>query len=492
MDLVEKRLTQAGTRAGPFAHHWLLLAVLLPLDMLAIAASFALAYLLRFHNPLWLYYGPVDPSFYLRMGLAMLPTWMAIFALHHLYDPEELLGGTREYVNVTGATTIGVVAILAYDFLARGESPNISRGWLLLVWILAIAVIGGARFALRRVFYALRQHGHLLVPAIVVGANAEGQAIARQIQSAPAASGMRVVGLVDDDPPGEPTATAELPLLGSIADLPRLIQQHGVRELVVAGTALPREQLLDLYRQFTQHGDGLTLRLSSGLFEILTTGMHVRKVGYVPLLTLERTRITGIDAVLKRALDLAGSLFALLAAGLPMLAIALLVKVSSPGPVLYRRRVMGLGGRPFDALKFRTMYRDGESILARHPELQEELRRNGKLKDDPRVTPLGRVLRHLSLDELPQFFNILIGQMSLVGPRMITVEEWPRYGKWQHNLLTVRPGLTGLWQISGRSDISYEDRVRLDMHYIRNYTIWLDLQILFQTIPVVLGGRGAY
>jgi lipopolysaccharide/colanic/teichoic acid biosynthesis glycosyltransferase len=220
--------------------------------------------------------------------------------------------------------------------------------------------------------------------------------------------------------------------------------------------------------------------------------MHVRKVGYVPLVTVERTRITGIDAVLKRILDLAGSLFALLLVGLPMLVIAVLVKLTSPGPVFYRRRVMGQGSITFEAIKFRTMHCYGDDILACRPELQEELQRNGKLKEDPRVTPLGRVLRRWSLDELPQFLNIFVGQMSLVGPRMITLEEWPHYGKWQHNLLTVKPGLTGLWQVSGRSDLSYEDRVRLDMHYIRNYTLWLDLQILFQTIPGVLRGRGAY
>ena len=250
--------------------------------------------------------------------------------------------------------------------------------------------------------------------------------------------------------------------------------------------------MLDLFRQYTQNGDELTIRLSSGLFEILTTGMRVRKIGYVPLMTLERTRITGVDAVLKRWLDLGGSLFGLLVAALPMALIAVLVKATSPGPVIYRRWVMGQGGRPVAAWKFRTMRVDGDAILAGRPELQEELHRAGKLKDDPRVTPLGRVLRRFSLDELPQFFNVLAGQMSLVGPRMITVEEWPHYGKWQHNLLTVKPGLTGLWQVSGRSDVSYEERVRLDMHYIRNYTIWLDLQLIFQTVVAVLRGTGAY
>ncbi len=491
--------TTAGKMAGHRAdksyvlrRRWRLAAGLLLMDALAVGAAFVLGYLLRFHNPLWPYFPTVNPEYYLRLGLIMIPVWLVLFSMHRLYDPEQLLGGTREYTHVLSACTIGVVAIVAYDFLRRGDAQELSRGWLIVVWLLACLVVGATRFGLRRLVYAMRRRGRWLRPAIVVGANAEGHAVARQLQEAPAASGVRVVGLVDDAPPADTGDAAHLPHLGALDDLPALIQQHDVREIVVAGTALPREQLLDIFREFVRNHDQVTVRLSSGLFEILTTGMQVRKVGYVPLMTLERTRITGIDAVLKRVLDMIGSVLLLLLASPVMAVVTLLVKATSPGPVYYRRRVMGQGGRPFDALKFRTMHSNGDEILARHPELREELRRTGKLRDDPRVTPLGRVLRRFSLDELPQLFNILAGQMSLVGPRMITVEEWPHYGKWQHNLLTVKPGLTGLWQVSGRSDLTYEERVRLDMHYIRNYTIWLDVQILLQTVPVALRGRGAY
>ncbi len=163
------------------------------------------------------------------------------------------------------------------------------------------------------------------------------------------------------------------------------------------------------------------------------------------------------------------------------------------GPVIHRRRVLGVGGRQFDAFKFRTMYVDGENLPGRNAGLRTKLQVEGKLRQDPRVTPIGRWLRRYSLDEIPQFVNVLLGQMGLVGPRMITPEEAARYGQNRVNLLTVRPGITGLWQVSGRSDLTYEERVRLDMHYIRNYSVWLDLQILFvQTPAAVLSGRGAY
>jgi lipopolysaccharide/colanic/teichoic acid biosynthesis glycosyltransferase len=153
---------------------------------------------------------------------------------------------------------------------------------------------------------------------------------------------------------------------------------------------------------------------------------------------------------------------------------------------------MGVNGRMFHAIKFRTMFTNGPEILAQYPELRAELINTHKIKNDPRVTRLGRILRKYSLDELPQLFNVLRHEMALVGPRMITPEEMPMYNHWGINLLTVRPGITGLWQVSGRSDVTYQERVRLDMHYIRNWTIWLDLQLLTQTIPAVLKGKGAY
>jgi lipopolysaccharide/colanic/teichoic acid biosynthesis glycosyltransferase len=153
---------------------------------------------------------------------------------------------------------------------------------------------------------------------------------------------------------------------------------------------------------------------------------------------------------------------------------------------------MGLNGKQFYALKFRTMVTNGDEVIAQHPELKEELARNHKLKNDPRITKIGRFLRKFSLDELPQLFNVLTRDMSLVGPRMISPEEVSMYKQFDMNLLTVLPGITGIWQVSGRSDITYEERVRLDMSYIRNWSIWLDLQLLFQTIPAVLKSRGAY
>jgi exopolysaccharide biosynthesis polyprenyl glycosylphosphotransferase len=346
------------------------------------------------------------------------------------------------------------------------------------------------RFVVRRGVQTMRVQGRFLTAVLVVGANEEGQAIAEQLR-ANGKAGIWIAGFADDELARGSQLLPGLPVLGSIDSVATLVRQHGIQEIIVASTALSREKLLDLFQSFGATED-ITIRMSSGLYEMLTTGVEVQEIGNVPLLSVNKVRLTGGDMLLKRMLDLVVSTLALLLSWPVMLVLAVAIKLDSPGPVFYRRRVVGVGGKLFDALKFRTMYVDAEERLARDGELRREFEQNFKLKDDPRVTRMGRVLRKASLDELPQLFNVLWGQMSLVGPRMITSEERARYGKWRMNLSTVKPGITGLWQVSGRSDVSYEQRVMLDMHYIRNFSIWFDLHLLWQTIPAVVKGHGAY
>ena len=212
-----------------------------------------------------------------------------------------------------------------------------------------------------------------------------------------------------------------------------------------------------------------------------------QNIGALPVAEQNRTALA-----LKRILDLVLAA-ALLVAVSPFLAVmALLVKFDSPGPVFYRRRVVGLGGEVFDAFKVRTMIVNADEFLRQYPDLWTEYQKNIKLKHDPRVTRVGRWLRRLSLDELPQFFNVLRGEMSIVGPRMVTPEELLRYGEFANKRVSVKPGITGLWQVSGRQDVSYEERIRLDMSYLDHWSLWLDLKIMLKTIPAVLGMTGAY
>jgi len=199
-----------------------------------------------------------------------------------------------------------------------------------------------------------------------------------------------------------------------------------------------------------------------------------------------------VDAILKNLMDYTLGVIALLLASLLFAIIALAIKLDSPGPVFYRRRVLGRGGRTFDAFKFRTMVADADAMLAQHPEWAMERSEGRKMPDDLRLTRVGRRLRKYSLNELPQLLNVVLGQMSLVGPRMVAPAELENRDRWRNVLIRAKPGLTGLWQISGRSDLPIEERIRLDAHYVEHRNIVMDIGILLKTIPAVLRGKGAY
>ncbi|MCX7839986.1 MAG: sugar transferase [Anaerolineae bacterium] len=456
-------------------------------DVVALTAAFLLAYAFRFLLNIEVFEAVTPPlNLYARLFVVLIPAWIFLFHLFHLYDFHYLLGGTHEYARVFNASTLGMMVLIILLFFTRSV---VARGWIVLFWLFSIIVVGAWRFVARRMAYAARRRGYLRVPTLIVGADEEGRAIANQLREAQTC-GADLIGFVDDRlPVGE--YVCDTPVLGSVSQLPHLVAQNNVEEVILSTSALTRPQVLQIYETLGS-SSSVEVRLSPGLFEILTTGARVKEWGYVPLVSINKVRLSDLETFLKTLMDYTLTIVGLVCIAPILLLIAIAVKWSSPGPILYRRRVLGRGGREFDAFKFRTMYVNGDEILARYPELQAELQANHKLKNDPRVTPIGHFLRKYSLDELPQLFNVLLGQMSLVGPRMICPAEGAKYGKWKMNLLTVKPGITGLWQISGRSDVSYEERIRLDMHYIRNYSIWLDLMILFRTIPAVLRGRGAY
>jgi exopolysaccharide biosynthesis polyprenyl glycosylphosphotransferase len=415
--------------------------------------------------------------------------WLVIFAVNGLYAKDHLLGGTREYAAVFRSASEGFLLIVIAGFL--GPTLIIARGWLLMTWGFTFVFVAAARFLLRRFVYALRQYGFFMTPAVIVGANQEGRWLAEQLLQWET-SGLHLVGFVDKKIPVTFPLFHNLTCLGGVDQLGEIIDQYHIGEVILASSAFStRDYLLDIFRRYGVT-DKVNIRMSSGLYEIITTSLTVSEFAYVPLVYVNKVRLTGADNVLKFVLDYLITIISLFILSPFLVLIAFLIKVSSPGPVLHRRLVMGLNGKQFHALKFRTMVTNGDEILHKYPELKEELTRNHKLKNDPRITRIGAFLRKYSLDELPQLFNVIRRDMSLVGPRMISPEEVSMYKQFDMNLLTVLPGITGLWQVSGRSDISYDERVRLDMYYIRNWSIWLDLQLLFQTLPAVLTSRGAY
>ena len=472
-----------------WARRFSLMSVLVIVDLAMVLLGFWLAYTIRFEAGLsWFYQHETSPvDFYQRLVFLLAPLWIIIFWLFGLYDFKNLFAGMHEYARIFHACTLGVVVVILFTFF----EPNfiIARAWLILYWLLVSSGVVVGRFAFRRGIHYVRGKGRFMTSVLIVGANEEGKAIADQLRGNPKA-GIRIVGFADSNLGPNHNSVMGLPVLGTVDSVVALIERHDIQEIIIASTAISRKNLLTLFQSLD--ATNIPVRLSSGLYELITTGLEVQEFGNVPLLSVNKVRLTGADMVLKRILDIAGALTGLLISLPVMVIVAIAVKLDSSGPIFYRRRVIGVGGKPFDAFKFRSMIVDADELLARDPKLRLQFQANYKLKDDPRITRVGQFLRDKSLDELPQLLNVLLGQMSLVGPRMITEPERERYGKWGMNLGTVKPGITGLWQVSGRSDVDYDDRVKLDMHYIRNYTIWFDLYLLWQTIPAVLKKRGAY
>lgn len=485
---VERTVTRPRSLARHAQHRLFVLALFLG-DALVLGLAFASAYTVRFNFGIS-FFEESDlpqklPVFWL---LLLVPACLLVLALFQLYDTQYLLGGMQEYMRVFNATSILVtITIVASFFL---PFIRLSRGLLALSWIFVTAFLLIERFVIRHLIYRLRRRGFMTRRTLIVGSDEDARHIAEQLLATPTA-GADLVGFVANDQPVGAVLTNELAVLGTFDRLPALVKQLGVEEIVVATEGLHRSDVIRVFQNYA-YSDDVDVRFLPGLFEIFATGVRVKEIGSVPLVSMNRVRLDLWESAIKTSVDYLGALIALLIFSPLFIALAVLIKRDSPGPIFHRRRVVGRGGQTFDAFKFRTMRIDGDALLAQYPELQAELQHNHKLKDDPRVTHMGSRLRRTSLDELPQLLNVLLGQMSLVGPRMITLDEMDKYGKWRWNLLTVKPGITGLWQISGRSDVTYEERVRLDMYYIRNYTLWLDLLILWRTAPAVLRRQGAY
>ena len=293
------------------------------------------------------------------------------------------------------------------------------------------------------------------------------------------------VGAVAPSPEG-----VGLPVLGNLRDLPAVLDRERVDELIVTDSDFGERELLEIVDH--AHRRGVEVRIAPKATELLTQRVEFVPGQGIPLFELRPPAFVGMDWVVKRGFDLVVSSLVLML-GLPLwLAIAAAVKLNSHGPVLYRDRRIGLGEREFGMLKFRTMVADA---AGRQAELESSNEADGplfKIREDPRVTRVGAVLRRFSLDEVPQLWNVLRGEMSLVGPRPLPLRDYERLDAWHRKRYLVLPGVTGLWQISGRSSLGFDDLVRLDFFYLEHWSLWMDISILVKTIPAVATGRGAY
>lgn len=424
---------------------------------------------------------------YLEALPAVVGIQWAIFAALGLY-PGLGLSSAGELRRTSYGLTALAAAVTAYTFLSqRGELW--SRQIVLTTWVIALLLVPMVRVFVRRLASRWPRWG---ISTVVLGAGATGARVVALLESRPWL-GLRAVAILDDDPSKQGLQVGRLTVSGTIDALPRLAAE-GVQHAILAMPGLPGERLTVMLDRIMPHVRHIYLAPAlPGCPQVVA---EVREFSHTLVLELRQNLLLPTNRCLKRTIDLAGALLGLLACSWLLLLIAAAVALTSRGPVFFGQRRLGQGGRPFTAWKFRTMVRDAEArlqaYLAEHPEARAEWELTQKLKHDPRVTRLGALLRRTSLDELPQLWNIVRGEMSLVGPRPIVEAEVPRYGACFPLYCQVRPGLSGLWQVSGRNETSYDERVALDAYYVRNWSVWLDLVIIAKTLLVVLRGRGAY
>jgi exopolysaccharide biosynthesis polyprenyl glycosylphosphotransferase len=450
------------------------------IDVAGLAAGIFLALALReayYDRPLlWSELWTSTRAF---LPLVVLVT-LLVFWQGALYSERGRRGGFGRV-----AASLLLVTVLSIAFAIGSEHEFNTFGFAPTAYVLSTVLIGALRAAYERVTRDLLRIAGVRRRALLVGEGDHIGELHRTLGFGRAGIEYEFVGVVTASDNGVP-----LPLLGDLEALPAVLDSCRLDELILTESDFDDRQLLEIVDQ--AHRRGVKVRVAPKTSELLTERAEYIPGQGVPLFELRPPVFAGTDWLVKRTFDLAVSALVIVV-GLPLwLAIAAAIKLGSPGPVLYRDRRIGLHETEFGMVKFRTM-RAGAAEL--QPALEAENEASGplfKIRDDPRVTRVGRFLRRLSLDEVPNVLNVLRGEMSLVGPRPLPVRDFARLEDWHRKRYLVLPGMTGLWQISGRSHLTFDDLVRLDFYYLENWSIWLDISILVRTLPAVVARRGAY
>jgi len=459
-------------------------------DVILINIAFAVAFWMRYRLQ---WFRAVDPAYnttfraYVPFAALLTVLLLITYRAAGLYDPRRSRSWFDEMRAIVNGTAIGIVALVFVVFVVR---PLVySRLIFFYAAILITLFLGLSRLLKAFVLARLRRRGLAVDRVLIVGAGEVGRTVMRNLVAQPEL-GYQVVGFVDDNPEKGRTDIGRFRALGSVDNLPRVLEQEHIDEVIIALPWQAHRKIIRLVSE-CQRAD-VRVRIIPDLFQMSLSRVDVDDINGIPLIGVKEVSLAGLNLAIKRAMDVAIAGLGLILALPLMLLIALAIRLDSPGPVLFRQQRVGKGGQLFTMYKFRSMVEGADAIREELSLLRGVDARRFKLRDDPRVTRLGRFLRRTSLDELPQLYNVLRGEMSLVGPRPALPEEYARYQEWHKKRLEVLPGITGLWQISGRSEIPFDEMVLLDIYYAENWSPGLDLRILLQTIPKVLFGEGAY
>ncbi len=421
---------------------------------------------------------------YALIAVAIGLGWALSLGFAGAYETRHLGTGAEEYKRVAVGTfrLWAVVAIGCY-----AAKVQVARGFVVVALPLGLLLLLTGRTAARRVLVSARGRGLSLHRVIVIGDRRAVVSLATELRRETAA-GFEVVGACMPEPGDQFRETDELPVLGTLDEIPAIVREYDADTVAVASAVAP-----EIVRRLSWglEGSGVDLVVAPSVVDVAGPRVSVRPVAGLPLLHVDEPEFTGGKRVAKAVLDRLLAALALLALAPVLVPVFLAIRLGSPGPALFRQTRIGRDGHEFHVVKFRTMFVDAEQRLV---ELAERNETDGllfKIAQDPRITRVGAFLRRTSIDELPQLLNVVRGDMSLVGPRPLPVKDSDFTGDVRRRLL-VRPGITGLWQVNGRSQLSWEDAVRLDLYYVENWSIALDLSILGRTVGAVVRGTGAY
>lgn len=413
------------------------------------------------------------------------PAWVAALAMGRTYEHRFVGNGSEEYKRLfhTSVVFLAVVGTLAYAF-----DIALTRGVVVVGLPSAMVLSLVVHWVARQILHTLRRHGRCMQRVVVVGLERSVAELIQTMRREPHA-GLEIAAVCIDRPRGD--SVEGVPVLGDSDHVLDVLAEVGAD--TVAVTAWSDVSQNDLRRlSWDLEGSGVTLLVAPRLTDISGPRIHIRPVAGLPLLNVEEPEFTGVRRIVKGGMDRLLALMAIVLLMPVFVGISIAVVITSRGPVLFRQVRIGRHGEPFVIHKFRTMRLDAEDQRADVDHLNESDGALFKARKDPRITPIGRYLRRFSLDELPQFFDVLLGRMSLVGPRPPLPTEVDRYASLVRRRLVVKPGITGLWQVSGRSDLSWDESVRLDLLYVENWSLAFDIAIMLKTVLAVLRRRGAY
>jgi exopolysaccharide biosynthesis polyprenyl glycosylphosphotransferase len=458
------------------------------IDAAIINLGFIVGYLMRYN---WRWFREIGfdarLNDYAPVQLAFTLAFLVMFIIDGVYTPRRAPSWFDQMYAIINSSAKATVIILALVFVYR---PAVySRLMIVEAGIAVVVLMAVERCVQGMVEGMLRRRGIGVASVLIVGAGELGRAVMRTLVARPEL-GYRCIGFIDDDPVRGATNIGRFPALGGLACLPEILRRQHVDEVVVTlpWSAQPKiMQVVELC-----HHRGARARVVPSLLQLNLGHIDVDAFGGIPLLSMREGRVSPDDHPVKRGLDLIGAALALLVSTPIVVLVAILVRLESPGSPIFAQTRIGKHGKPFKLYKLRSM-RDGadaeKALLLAQNEADGPL---FKMRNDPRLTRIGRIIRRTSIDELLQFWNVLRGEMSIVGPRPNLPDEVAQYTDWQSARMRVRPGITGLSQISGRSELTFDETCLLDIYYIENWSPSLDLKIVLKTLPYLLSARGAY